>query len=215
MIAPTIAADTRILRFLFLVLSLVLVALVTAVAVPTYSEQWPQPVSVIHTQYHNEARLFARANLGRIPESMRHAIARPPENDLPHCVTWKAEMDVAPPIVELVAEEAVEDGRRLKLLLKPGKNQHRVIVAVGPDFGSGVTLNGRPVETPLKGLALNFSEMTEAEIELTTPGKIKLYVTALHYGLPPSAESLRKARPAWAAPRGRGDHTEVVTELEF
>jgi hypothetical protein len=91
LIAPTIAADTRIFWFLLLVLSLVLVALVTAVVVPTYSEQWPQPVSVIHTKYHNEARLFARANLGRLPESMRHAITRPPENDLPHCVTWKAD----------------------------------------------------------------------------------------------------------------------------
>ncbi|NLS92338.1 MAG: hypothetical protein GXX96_09260 [Planctomycetaceae bacterium] len=215
LIAPTIAADTRIFRFLLLVLSLVLVALVTAMVVPTYSEQWPQPVSVIHTQYDNEARLFARANLGRLPESMRHAITRPPEDDLPHYVAWKAEMDVAPPTVELVTEVAVENGRRLKLLLKPGENQHRFIVAVDPDFGSDVTLNGRRVETPLKGLALDFSEMTEAEIELTRPGKVKLRITALYYGLPPSAESLRKARPAWAAPGGRGDHTEVVTQLEF
>ncbi len=215
LIAPTITADTRIFRFLLLVLSLTVVGLITAMVVPIYSEKWPQPVSVIHAQYDNEARLFARANLGRLPESMRHAITRPPERDLPHCVTWKAEMDVVPPTVELVAEEAVDDGRRLKLLLKPGENQHRVIVAVDPDFGSDVTFNGRPVETPLKGLALNFSEMTEAEIELTRPGTIKLRITALHYGLPPSAEPLRKARPAWAAPMGRGDHTEVVAQLEF
>ena len=46
LIAPTITADTPIFRFLFLVLSLALVGLVTAMVVPTYSEQWPQPVSI-------------------------------------------------------------------------------------------------------------------------------------------------------------------------
>ena len=184
--------------------------------VPTYSEKWPQPVSVTYTQDDNEAILAASAILGQLPEPMRHAITRPPEDDLPHYVAWKVEMDLAPPTVEMVAEEVSEDGRRLKLLLRPGNNQHRVAVAADPDFGSDVTINGRPVETPLKAIALNFSEMTEAEIELTTSGKIKVRVTGIDYGLPSSAESLRKvAAPPGPCPVGRGDHTQVGTQLEF
>ncbi len=215
LIAPTITADTPIFRFLFLVLSLALVGLVTAMVVPTYSEQWPQPVSIQYTQDDNEAILAARANLGQVPEPMRHAITRPPKDNLPHYVAWRTEMELAPPTVEIVAEEVTEDGRRLRLLLKPGKNQDRVGVAADPDFGSDVTINCLPVETPLRGLTLNFSEMSEAEIELTTAGKINLRVTGIRYGLPPSAESLRRARPAWAAPVGWGDHTQVSTQLEL
>ena len=215
LIAPTITADTRIFRFLLLVLSLTVVGLVTAMVVPIYSEKWPQPVSVGYTQSDNQASLYARANLGRLPESMRHGIKRPPENDLPHYVAWKAEMDVVPPTVEIVAEEAIKDGRRLRLLLKPGKNQHRVGVVADPDFGSDVTINGQPVVTPLKGLALSFSEMAEAEIELTTPGKIKLRIRGTHYGLPPSAESLRKTLPARAALAGPGERTAVFTCVDF
>lgn len=135
-------------------------------------------------------------------------------NDLPHYAAWKVETVLAPPTVELVTDEVVEGGRRLKLLLKPGKNQHRVVVGAEPDFGSEMTINGLPVETPPNAIALDFSETTEAEIELTTAGKITLHVTGIDYGLPPSAESLLRARPGWASPGGGGDHGQVSTQFQ-
>ena len=215
LIVPTITPDTRIFRFLLLVFSLMVIGLVTAMVVPTYSEQWPQFVSVTCIQNDEETTLAAHANLGQLPESMRHAIERPAETDLPHYMGWQIERDLVPPTIEVVAEEVVEEGRRLKLRLRPGENQHRVIIAADPDFGTGITIGGQAVEAPLKAVALNFSEVAETEIGLTIPGKIKLRVTGMQYGLPTSAEPLRKARPAWAAPVGRGDYTQVGTELEL
>ncbi|NUQ65136.1 MAG: hypothetical protein HUU20_21945 [Pirellulales bacterium] len=213
-IAPTITADTRIFGFLLLISSLALAGLVIAMVVPTYSQLWPQPVSIEYQQDDHEAILAVHAR-GQLPGAMRRAITRPPETDMPHYVAWKVEREFAPPTVEIVREEVIEGGRRLKLLLKPGRDQHRVVVAADPDFGSDATVNGHPVESSLRGIALNFSEMTQAEIELTTAGKIKLRVMGTRFGLPPSAEPLRQARPTWAASAGRGDHTEVHTQIEF
>lgn len=215
LIAPTITPATRIFRFLFVAFGLTVIGLVAAMTVPTYSEQWPQLVSITCTQDDKEAILAAHANLGQLPEPMRHAIKHPPETDMPHHAGWKVEKSLAPPTVEVVAEETVDDGRRLKLRVRPGKDQHRIIIAADPNFGSDITLNGQPVAAPLKAFVLNFSETTEMEIGLTTPGKIKLRVTGIHYGLPPLAEPLRKARPAWAVPVGRGDYTQVGTEVEL
>ena len=159
--------------------------------------------------------MYARTGLGRLPEQMRHEISCLPENDLPHYMALEVQREVAPPTVEIQAEEALGDGRRLKLLLKPGRDQHRVVVGAKPNFGSDVVVNGRPIATPLRGLALNFSETSEVEIELTTAGKIELGVTGFRYELPASAEWLRKTRPAWAAPAGRGDHIRVTAQFEF
>jgi hypothetical protein len=183
--------------------------------VPTYSEKWPQLVSISYTQDDNEALLAAHANLGQLPDPMRHAVPRQPERNAPHYLAFKIERELAPPTVEILAEEARDDGRHLRLLLKPGKGQRRVVIGAEPSFGTDVTVNGRPIESPLRSLALNFSEMAEAEIELTTSGKIRLGAWGIRYDVPASAESLRKTRPAWAVPVGTGDQMQVGTWLEF
>jgi peptidase M28-like protein len=215
LIAVTVTTDTRILRFLLLVAGVGLVGLGAAMVVPTYTERWPQPVSIQYRQDDKEAQVSARANLGQLPGQMCRAVSRQPDRDAPHYLAFKVESELAPPTVEILEEEAVDDGRRLRLLLKPGIGEHRVIIGAESGMGSDVVVNGRPIASPVTSLAFNFSEMAEAEIELTTTGKITLGVWGIRYDLPASAESLRKGRPVWAAPVGRGDHMTVTTQVEL
>ncbi len=214
LIVPTITPDTRICRLLLAVLGVALTALVAAMLVPAYTEQWPQPASIHCEQEDGEAILSVECT-GQLPESMRQAIAGPPQEELPGYVAWNIPADLAAPTVEIVEEQAVASGRRLKLRVKPAQGQYSVIVAGDPNLGLDVTLNGQPVSDSLQALPLCFSEASEAEIELTAPGTLKLVLLGFSRGVPPFAEPLRKARPAWAAPKGRGDYTQVTMRIEL
>ncbi|MBM3998883.1 MAG: M20/M25/M40 family metallo-hydrolase [Planctomycetes bacterium] len=201
-------------------------AFAVAMVVPTYTEQWPQPVDVFLVQDDKNASLAARARLGRVPESMRRASPDAPATDKPHYVQWNVEPSLVPPTVRVVSSEPVAKGRRIRLRVTPGTGQHRVIVAatvdrgsdiatdgMTPNLGSDVTIDGRAIEGPLRGVGLDFAEKAEVEIALTTAAPIRIRVTAYYYGPHPASERLRAQRPPWAAPMGRGDYGEVETEV--
>ncbi len=215
LIAPTVGAGARFSRFFIAIAALGATGLVVAMVVPTYSEKWPQPVSVVYREQDGETYLDAIAHLGHIPDSMREGTSPIVRFDSPRHMVLNVDAGLTAPTLEIQAEEAVENGRRLKLLLKPAAGQHRVILEVAQSFGSAVTVNGRPVPTPLRRLAIDFSERREAEIELTVQGDLELTIVGQSYDLPAAAEPLRGARPVWAVPRGSGDHTRVLTRLKL
>jgi hypothetical protein len=103
----------------------------------------------------------------------------------------------------------------LKLLLKPGAGQHRVVVSRHPELSAAFWINGRPIFGSLHSLAFNFAESTEAEIELITDDSIEVTVIGYRYELPAAADKLRKARPGWAVPLGTGDHTIVFRRVRL
>ena len=208
-IAPTIRQGVAVPRFLLAASTLIVAALVVAMIVPPYSEKWPQPVSIVYSETEDEAFLDIQAQRGEIPDGMCHDASS--DQDSQHYATLKVDpAGLDPPHLEVQTDETVEDGRHVRLLVKPGEGQHRVVLFAEPEFGSTVTANGRPINTPVRSIAFNFSEQKEAEIEFATTEDVRLKIIGIRYDLPETAEAIRNARPPWTVPISSGDFTRVL-----
>jgi peptidase M28-like protein len=226
LIAPTAGATPGLFKYLLAISGLGVAALVIASVVPTFSELWPQPVSIVYREDvdSGEAYLWVQARHGRVPASMRPDArpAKPPiVSRLSHRRSWEtvrwdcAAAGFDAPTVRVQATSPVGEGRRLELLLEPAGYQRVVVVLKPQGQLTDVTANGRRIEDPSRPLEFNVSPEMGIAIELTTVGELELTVIGVRYDLPPSAKSLKDARPTWAVPWGDGDHTVVIGRLDL
>ena len=241
-LAPLVPDSGRLGRRLLpsAALVLALVAAGVAFTTPPYSKESPQPVAIQFFQDAGtgEARWLVRstrpmpaavrqaAQFGKEPE---HAFPwAPPQFRVPKAPAPR--LDVPGPQVSVLEDSAVGGKRRLRLLVTSNRQAPvaGIFVPAGAKVesarmdGQEVPLQGpRKIARPQGDTWTELSMMTmrpdgvEIELVLGAAQPQDWYVYDMSSGLPPSADALVKARPAYAVTFQDGDTTTISRKVRI
>ena len=197
---------------------------------PPYSAQMPQRTLLWYVldSDSGRARFMLQPDSKRSPPQLSMGDrAPPPTASLPRGVidglheAAAPRLDYAPPEMEVLGTDAVDDGRVHRLRLRSARGAPEIELAVPDARATGATLidaGGRrlPVEPWRAADRTSWLQFIGAPaegvvIELRTRGTSELALTLLDrsYGLPPAGAALRRSGPALTTASQDGDLTIV------
>lgn len=240
-LAPLVPDSGRLGRRLLPIAAFVLAVAAAAAAFASapYSPESPQPVAI---QFHQdadggEARWIVRSTRP-MPAALRQAarFGEQPEQIHPWMPAGfrvpKApapRLDVPGPQVSVLEDSAAGGKRRLRLLVTSNRQAPIAGLFLPPGAklesarmdGQAVPLQGprklgqpRDAWTELSMMTMR-PDGVEVELVLGAAQPLELYVYDTSNGLPPTAEPLRKARPAYAVTFQDGDTTTISRKVRI
>ena len=189
-------------------------AAVTAGLLPAYSAAQPERLNLRYIEKGENAWLLADP-VRRLPASLRAAAdfsAEPQRGEVARGYS------VSAPAALLSQPYAgvSRDGNTISLEFYGSRTADAMALIVSGGLDS-VTVNGVRVAAPPGEVLINCAtpDCARAKVVLSFSGPMPghLLLVEQHYGLPPAADFLRRARPPWAVPSQQGDMTSVAEDL--
>ena len=211
--------------------AVVVLSVVAALLVPTYSENSPQRINIFHTTDGDTGQAYwvSMPRDDTTPEPLRGQFKGEPVQVFPWYsglyLTAGAEATGAEaPGLEVVSSEQTSGGRAVTLYLRSPRGAEEFDLIVPGERLAAISVAGKalPVAVEEAGSEAFFlrcygrtCDGLEVELELTGAEPVEVLVVDYSLGLPEAGAALLQARPATAVPYQEGDLTVVWRRVEF